>query len=87
MQLKYSLLVHNSLLLIPILSHMNPLHTFQYYLFKINFNVFLLFSSKSSKSSSFTFRFSNQNSLCISFHYHKCIMVAGSIPDGVDSCA
>jgi hypothetical protein len=32
---------HNILPQIPILSHMNPIHTVQYYSFKINFNIIL----------------------------------------------
>jgi hypothetical protein len=57
--------VHNSPSLVPILSHMNPLHTFTSYLFKIHFDINLPFMPRSSKWS-LSFGFYYRSLACIS---------------------
>jgi len=56
--------VCKSLLLAPILSHMNPLHNFPSYIPKIHFNIILPFTPRSSEWC-LHFRYSDHNLLCI----------------------
>jgi len=67
--------VHNSLLLVPILSlsQMNPIHTFPPYFPKIHSNI-ILPSTSVSFAWSFPFRLSDQNAVCVSHIFHACYM-------------
>jgi hypothetical protein len=55
--------------LVSILSHMNPMHTMLYFS-KINFNIILSFTRKSSKRSLQVFL----PELCIHFSYGRCLL-------------
>jgi hypothetical protein len=57
--------------LVPILSHMNPVHTFPPYFPKIHSNIILISTSRSYKWS-LAFRILNQNIVCISQLSHPC---------------
>jgi hypothetical protein len=71
--------VHNSSLLVPILTHTNPAHTFPSYFPNIHSNITLPSTPRSSEWSR-PFRFSNQNFVCISHLSHSCCMSHSSYP-------
>jgi hypothetical protein len=75
---KVHYLVHNSQSLFPILSKMQPVHTFPSCVPKIHININFQCTPKSSKWS-LPFRFSNQNSVCISYVFNACYNAVSKI--------
>jgi hypothetical protein len=71
--------VHKSPPLIPVLSHMHPVHNFPPYFLKIHSNIIFPSTPRSSESSR-PLRFYNQNSVCISHPSHTCCMTHSSLP-------
>jgi hypothetical protein len=65
--------VHNSALSVPIVSHMNPIHTLQPYFPKIYFN-FILLSTPRSPRRYLPIRLSNRNFVLISHLSFACFM-------------
>jgi len=65
--------VHKDLLLVPIISQINPVHTLPPYFPTIHSNIILPSMPRSYKWS-LSFRFSNQNTVCISQLSHVCYM-------------
>jgi hypothetical protein len=64
--------VHKSLPLVPILSQMHPVLTCAPYFPKIHFNIMLLSMPRFPECLSY--KFSNQNAVCISHFSHVCYM-------------
>jgi len=73
MEAKFHCCIHNSPPLIPVLSYIAAVHSNSPYLFKIYLNIILPSTLMSSKRSH-SFRFSNQNGVCISLLSHSCNM-------------
>jgi len=74
--------VHNSPPVAPILSQMNPVHTFPRYFLKIHFNIILPTTSMPS-AWSLPFRFLNQRIIKI-YLSHSCYMARPSHPPWFD---
>jgi len=69
--------------LVPILSQMQQVHNFPLHSSKIHSNV--IFPSTTSSYKCFlTFRFSNQNIVCIPYFFHLCYMLRPSYPLWLD---
>jgi hypothetical protein len=75
--------VHKSPPLVPILSHIHPIHSIPSYLSKIHFNIVPPSTSWSSQWS-FSFWLSHQYPICISLLPHSCYMPRPSHPSWLD---
>jgi len=75
--------VHNNLLLVPILSQINPVHALISCFFKIHSSVILPSTPRSSKWS-LIFKFPDQNFVCMSHLSHTCNILLPSHPPWFD---
>jgi hypothetical protein len=72
--------VHKRHPIVPILSHINPIHTIPFYLSKIHFNIVHLPTSWSFQWS-LSFWLSQQYPICIPLRPHSCYMPRRSHPE------